>query len=137
MYWWWQYGNTEQGTEVVKAPLPHEINKAPNNSLKDFLFSKLSAQEILETEDIITAILSQHNYGSYSFKAAVTFAPLFTDNQKINEQLIIIAFDHPDVYVRCFWQQELKTGHNILIITSHNETKQASSFSLRDDSECL
>lgn len=140
MYWWWQYGNTEYGNNTATSPHEDSIPTIPTaskDSLQDFLFSKLTEQEILETEEIITSILTKQDYDSYSFKSAIAFAPLFTENQKINEQLIIIAFDHPDIYVRCFWQQELKTGHNMLIITSHNDAEQASSFSLRDTSECM
>ena len=130
---WWQLGDAEQGLLID----PNSTSQASKlKTIEEQLLTSVSEDRIPEVKRSILDTLKKQNFDSYSFEAAMGFAQVFKDDPHINEQLIIIAYDHPDTLIRCFWQKQLKTGHNLLIITSQDGQKRATSFSLRDSDKC-
>jgi hypothetical protein len=83
----------------------------------------------------IAEMLASSPQNSATQKAALSFAGEFKETPKVKEQLIILAHDHPDVWVRCYWKKRVLTGGKITIINTHEGEKTKTAFSLLDD-EC-
>lgn len=94
---------------------------------------RVSVSEIEPFKTEIQSMLESAKHASITQKVALSFATEFADDPQIKEQLIIIAFDHPNTFVKCKLRRQLGLHHEI-IITAHSEDRsQSSKFSLSDD----
>lgn len=131
-YWWWQWNNSHEKTVLIDDATSKNIISQKELFLKE----QASTQDLTPVKQQILDVLNTHNYDWLGFNAALGFASVFLEDPQVQDQLIIIAYDHPDRLIRCKWQARLKTGHDMIIVTSDGQNKTASRFSMRNSDDC-
>lgn len=82
----------------------------------------------------IASMLENSKPDSLTQNVALAFAEEFKNHPKVQTQLIIIAFDHPNTWVRCYWQRSMQTDYQVVITTSNQDgDKLGTKFSVANE----
>lgn len=115
LYGWWMAQN--QGWQTKQT-----VSTRINNSSTEHYANEIAS--MLESADA----------NSLSQNVALEFAEEFKDHPKVHQQLIIIAFDHPNTWVRCYWKQTIQTDYQVVITTQNMDGKKlGTKFSTKNE----
>lgn len=103
------------------------------DSPKKLVSQRVKTTELESFKNEISDMLQSAEQDSLTQQVALNYANEFIYDAKIKEQLIVIAFDHPNALVRCKLRRQLGLNHEV-IMTAHSEnSSQTAKFSLSKD----
>ena len=114
--WWFMQNQGLQAEQTVAARIKNEEHKQYANE--------------------IASMLENSTPNSFTQSVALEFADEFKEHPKVQTQLIIIAFDHPNTWVRCYWQKSMKTDYQVVITTRNEKGQQSGTKFSAVNEEC-
>ena len=84
----------------------------------------------------IAEMLATYEENSLQSKVAMTFADYVKNDVKVQMQLQVIARQHPDKKVRCYWQQQLQQGVHITIVNNPGDNQRVSNYLMLPETDC-
>ena len=105
------------------------------DTYKVVVSQKVNKREIEAYKKELTKMLSESAHGSLTQKVALSFSGEFSEDPTIQEQLIIISYDHPDHYIKCKLRKQLSINHDLVVTTHNHQGTQSSRFSRNRECE--
>ncbi len=98
---------------------------------KDYIDDNLS-----RLAPTIANTLQKKRKDNILLQSAIFFATEHQKHPKINEGLIVYAFEHPDLETRCYWKKKLELDYYLTIESGDRDNKVSNTFKVTNTSEC-